>query len=384
MSFLFAILQLFVPRSKNLWLYAEGQQRSCSHFLVQAKDIDSRRHIYVSDNGIQMENLSAAGIETCAANSLRAKWLSIRAGVWIICTSRPDELNHALSLGVKIFNIWHGVPIKAIGLESYNPDAWTKSEFSRRRNLRRQAKKYQKVSFLCATSTMIQELYSNSFGKPVAEVPIVGEPRNDYLLKHKGDRSNLIKRYGQAFKTANKVFVYMPTFRDYGKWETKLDLAALNRFLASYNSLLLIRAHPSDQTLKGFGSDFSHIVTSTPQPGSWDDAYEELVGADVLITDYSSLLFEYLLTDQPILLYHPDREQYEKNRHFGLDFDQIKPSESITEFNDLLNAMLRCISGNFDTKQLAKAKALIHTVNDASSSQRVHNAICQQLKVYNS
>ncbi|MEQ3697442.1 MAG: CDP-glycerol glycerophosphotransferase family protein [Pseudomonadales bacterium] len=379
MSFLFAILQFFVPRNKNLWLYAEGQQRSCSHLLVQAKGIDSRQHIYVSDNEIQTANLSALGIETCAAKSLKAKWLSIRAGVWIICTTRPDELNHRLSVGVKIFNIWHGVPIKAIALENYNPNTWKKSEFKRRRNLRRQTKKYRKVSFLCATSAMIQELYCNSFGKSAADMPIVGEPRNDYLLKNKGDRSNLIERYGQAFKTATKVFVYMPTFRDYGKWETKLDMARLNQFLADNNSLLLMRAHPSDQSLKDVSSDFSHIVKSKPQPGSWNDAYEELVGADVLITDYSSLLFEYLLTDQPILLYHPDREKYEKNRHFGLDFEQVKPSESITEFNDLLNAMLGCIEGSFDTQQLAKAKALIHEVTDANSSQRVHQLICQQL-----
>ncbi|RMA80150.1 CDP-glycerol glycerophosphotransferase family protein [Umboniibacter marinipuniceus] len=379
MSLLFAILQFFIPRNRDIWLYAEGQQRSCSHFLVQSKGLDSRRHVYISNNSVQATNLDKLGIETCAASSLKAKWLSIRAGVWVICTTRPNELNHRLSAGVKRFNIWHGMPIKAIALENYNPKTWKKSEFKRRRNLRRQTKKYQRVSFLCATSPMSQALYCKSFAKPPSEMPIVGEPRNDYLIKHRGNRNNLIERYGHGFKTAAKVFVYMPTFRDYGKWETKLDLFRLNQFLADNNAMLLIRAHPSDQSLNDLGTDYSHIVKSRPQSGSWDDAYEELVGADVLITDYSSLLFEYLLTSQPILLYHPDREKYENNRHFGLDFEQVKPSESITEFDDLLNAMSSCLDGSFDTTLLERSKALIHSVTDDKSSERVHAAICEQL-----
>jgi CDP-glycerol glycerophosphotransferase (TagB/SpsB family) len=175
------------------------------------------------------------------------------------------------------------------------------------------------------------------------------------------------------------VFVYMPTFRDYGHWDNGLNLARLNTFLADNNALLLIRSHPIDQSIKDIDPAFTRIIKSTPVPGSWDDAYEELVGSDVLITDYSSLLFEYLLVDQPILLYHPDRKKYENSRHFGVDFEQIKPSESITEFDELLKAMEQCLSGSFDKTLLKKSKQLIHSLTDDASSQRVYDAICERI-----
>jgi CDP-glycerol glycerophosphotransferase (TagB/SpsB family) len=62
-----------------------------------------------------------------------------------------------------------------------------------------------------------------------------------------------------------------------------------------------------------------------------------------------------------------------------VDFEQIKPSESITEFDELLKAMEQCLSGSFDKTLLKKSKQLIHSLTDDASSQRDYDAICERI-----
>ena len=341
--------------------------------------MDNRRHVYLSFNRQRVEAIRAQGFEAYHAKSNRAKWLMIQAKVWIICTSKLEEFNRYLSFGVSIFNIFHGIPLKAIALENYNPDYWKGPEFKRLRNRRRQQKKYARYQFLCATSPLVQAVFCRSFDKQPDEMPIVGEPRNDYLIHNKANRDTLIQRYGSAFASATKVFVYMPTFRDYGEWDNQIDREALNRFLATHNSVMLIRAHPSDASLRGFGEGYSQLFDAIPSTGGWSDAYEELAGSDVLISDYSSLIFEYLLTDNPVILYMPDHQTYEQNRHLGMDFEQVKPCERISRFSSLLTTMLSCIEDRYDDTLYRRSKALIHSVDDDQSSRRVHDLIVAHL-----
>jgi len=189
---------------------------------------------------------------------------------------------------------------------------------------------------------------------PEAKTIITGLPRCDHLLDKKLCKIRMEnKKYCKGeFKSINsqsKVLLYAPTWRQNSKNRLPLlnvdDLSKFNYSLKKHNTFLLVSAHILDSgklTLK----NYSHIKLFTP---TFDiDIHKLLPEIDILITDYSSIITDYLLLRRPILFHIPDYEYY---FNYGLNID-LKTLLPGTEIQDIV-ALQKIVENNlvFDTKK---------------------------------
>jgi CDP-glycerol glycerophosphotransferase (TagB/SpsB family) len=142
--------------------------------------------------------------------------------------------------------------------------------------------------------------------------------------------------------------------------------------------VLILRAHPNDASFDIGDKHLEAIIRST-NDGGWSDAYEELAGTDALISDFSGLVFEYLLTDRPVVLYAPDYHKYLANRPLMASFDDMRPSELLTDHAALIQSLTDVVSGQYNFDRYQTVKHRLHAVRDASASQRVYDHIISRL-----
>ena len=211
-----------------------------------------------------------------------------------------------------VVNLWHGTPLKKI-------EHLLKSD--------RAAKEDRDYfTYLLSPSENFKDVLSKAFGCDSKKIMISGYPRNDYLFSKKDSLMCL----GIKKRDFNKIFLWMPTFRvskdkrfsDGIETETGLplfakreDLKRLNIVLKNENALLIIKAHPmafvKNVELSNIRSVNDDIIESKGL-----QLYELVASVDALITDYSSIFYDFLLMDKPIGFIIDDIDVYLANRGF--------------------------------------------------------------------
>ena len=174
-----------------------------------------------------------------------------------------------------------------------------------------------------------------------------GYPRNEFLLRDT-QKSDLLlcdkKLYNISLK--NKIVLYMPTIREYlfSKAETlesiiNLNLLNLNNSVKKLGYMMIIKLHPHlIEFFKDFiiESDFSNILFHPPQ----GDIYPILKNTDILISDYSSIVYDFLLLDKPIIFFDYDRQEYENNMDgFLFEYDNYSPGIKVQTQEALIKAL---------------------------------------------
>jgi CDP-glycerol glycerophosphotransferase len=196
---------------------------------------------------------------------------------------------------------------------------------------KRDSKKCDLLLSGCRYST---EIFKRAFWYK-GEIFESGIPRNDVLLRGNKDKVKAIK--DKLNLSANtKVLLYAPTFRK----DHRLDVydldyepmlkAAQKKF--GGNWVVLVKLHPHLLSKSNQMVQQKNVIDVT----DYNDIQELLLIADILISDYSSLMFDYSLTKRPCFLYVPDVKQYlEKERNFYFNLEEL-PYKSAISNNDLL------------------------------------------------
>ena len=266
-------------------------------------------------------------IETESIQGIRQ---ALSAGVWFTSAGLP-AYGTGLHKKRLIINLWHGVPLKKIAL--LDP------------NLKKAARIYFKKIFsenytcILTTSHELIPLMARSFAVSEDKIKVWGQPRNDGLFQKNDCREIL----GQPFPDLpeyTKTVLYAPTFRDYGQVQLfpfkDFDQKQLEAFLEEKNMLLFIRTHVAEQ-----GSAAPYLGKRIRFLGN--EQAEDVTGIlnifDCLITDYSSIYIDYLLTDKPMIFLPYDRQQYLDGRGMNFDYDDVTPGPKPETFNDFLDAL---------------------------------------------
>lgn len=278
--------------------------------------------------------------------------------------------NHSLA-GKPIIQLWHGIPLKKIGfpeIESGVNMIPEKAQYL--------ANQYSGYAAVPSTSPwMTQELFSKVFR--AESFPELGFARNDILLRSPtrndmlGVDAELYARLVRHRKNGGTVVVYMPTFRDTGGNflnENAIVVREADAFCARHNILFLAKFHPNFR-MESFSELPNFIVYDSQQ-----DIYPVLRLADALLTDYSSIYFDYLLLDRPLLFYAYDKEHYlTRNRELFFDYESVTPGLHVASQAELFEALLRTLvhkEDAFATERRALcAQAFTH--HDAQASHRL-------------
>ena len=266
-------------------------------------------------------------IETESIQGIRQ---ALSAGVWFTSAGLP-AYGTGLHKKRLIINLWHGVPLKKIAL--LDP------------NLKKAARIYFKKIFsenytcILTTSHELIPLMARSFAVSEDKIKVWGQPRNDGLFQ-KNDCREILGQLFPDLPEYTKTVLYAPTFRDYGQVQLfpfkDFDQEQLEAFLDEKNMLLFIRTHVAEQ-----GSADPYLGKRIRFLGN--EQAEDVTGIlnifDCLITDYSSIYIDYLLTDKPMIFLPYDRQQYLDGRGMNFDYDDVTPGPKPETFNDFLDAL---------------------------------------------
>lgn len=321
-------------------------------FLKYANNPDGYKFIYLCDNKNMTDKLKSKGFKNIyPRKSFKGIYYALRAKYWLYDDSKEGLYNHTLSGGATSINLWHGIPLKKIGFDiTGNYKNYNKFQKILHDILR------PKHSYLNVNSEYEQSCYETAFLSPKENIKILGSPRLDVLL-HDFSHSDLfmeedfaaIKKFKEQGK---KLFFYTPTFRDTGKdisgW---LKSVKLHNFLKENNAILVCKLHFADKNSLDF-----ELPKEFYKMNSDSDIYPVLKYSDALITDYSSIYFDYLLLDKPILYYPIDLEEYqEKCRGFYRPYEELTAGIKTYNEDELINAMQNVIDGIDNYKEQRKA-----------------------------
>lgn len=272
-----------------------------------------------------------------------------------------------------LLQCWHGTPLKRLGCDLLHFDNAmnTAKELSRRYEI-----ETEKYSFFISPSRFASEKFASAWNmKALSKENIIletGYPRNDFLYTFTAeDVLKLKKKLGLPLN--KKVLLYAPTYRDNQHsasegytYKLKIDFDFLEREL-NKDYVILFRAHyfVADnfdfEKYKGFVYDLS----------SYDDISELYVISDILITDYSSVFFDYANLKRPIIFYMYDLESYrDEMRGFYLDLSDL-PSSPVETEKELIEKIK---NADVDEKYLEFHKRFCY-LEDGKACERVIKAI---------
>lgn len=262
---------------------------------------------------------------------------------------------------------WHG----GLGLKKVEKDAEDKLS---KKYIKLAKKDSKMIDYAISNSTYRTNIYKNSFWYD-GKILEIGCPRNDIFFdnkKQKKIRESVFKKYNIDFN--KKIILYAPTFRsdkdfDYETFNFSKLLNNLNK--KNENYVLMIKLHPNvDKSIR----TSENIINVSKYP----DVDELLLVSDIVISDYSSVFFDFLFMHKPVYLYAPDYDEYVKERGFNFDYKKLPFSISYNS-NELINKILVNDYKNYADK-LDKFLKDVNIIDDGHASQKVANLIDEILK----
>ncbi|WP_281951144.1 CDP-glycerol glycerophosphotransferase family protein [Nitrosophilus kaiyonis] len=270
------------------------------------------------------------------ANDLNSIKYFLKAKYYFI-THDIDDIFMFKNEQTQVINLWHGTPLKKMGFDSLIDKKWI-DDFENKKV----ALPWEKWDKFCIAHENIKKPFTSCCHFRNEQLLVTGLPRNDILFNKGQDiefLSNLKKKIlGNNSKKFSKIVLYAPTFRDKEGYynEKEKIIKIIENFEKKYpNYFLLLRLHPL--SLDNIGKiDSNNIINVS----NYNDVQELLLISDILISDYSSLIFDYSILKRPILLYPYDLKEYEKIRGFYFDYFKIFKNFGIfKELDELLKGI---------------------------------------------
>jgi CDP-glycerol glycerophosphotransferase len=249
-------------------------------------------------------------LRTVRYKSIQAIFEECTAQIWIDnCRKQPYVRKRK---GQFYIQTWHG----GLGLKKCERDV----EDRLSRYYIKQAKNDSKlIDIILSNSNFCTELYKRAFWLN-AEICEFGSPRDDILIKKPVDIISEKVSKQLKFKKHTKIILYAPTFRNNAGINVyDIDYSSILDFLHNKTDsdwIFLVRLHPNISQQSKLLKYNKQIINAT----EYDDMQELLLISDILITDYSSIVFEFMLMYKPIFLYIKDYEKYStEERTFYFD-----------------------------------------------------------------
>ena len=249
------------------------------------------------------------------------------------------------------------------------------------------------VDSVMCLSNYLAEFDAVNFNCDEEKMLPLGYPRNDLLF---GEKIDLHKFFSAA--NFDKAVYWMPTYRQHknGKYNTssisfpiiydEKIAERISQKAAEERVLIIIKPHPAQDMSRITKLNLQNIVFIDNEFLSKNrlENYELLRSVDALISDYSSVYYDYLLCDKPIGLCFDDFEEYSSNEGFTVDPDFILAGgEKLYNAQDLMDFIGRiAVNQDILIEKRNEIKKLCHTFCDNKSTQRVTDYILEQLNNY--
>lgn len=337
----------FVPKSKRIVVFGgengQGFRGNTKYLYLEMVENPKLTCIWISRSNKVVAHLRRKGYRAYKHHSMKGIYYQLRAKLVIHSHSINDDFSKSFLGGAISYNTWHGVGLKKVWGANKNTftykvlhdSNWIKRFFGRLVVKTNQAK----VNYVVSTSKSVSSYYPETFLVPRKNVLELGQVRNDVFFRNTEEDLEI-----PDWIRNEKIIMYMPTHRNFGKLETDInmviDFNKLDKFCEKMGYKFLIKQHmySSGQV----PTNHKHVIDIS------EDNYDPqllLKYTDILITDYSSCYTDYLLLDRPVLFYSYDLDLYlKKSNEMYFNYFDVTPGPKVNEFDKLLQELEKAIN----------------------------------------
>nr|WP_275584398.1 CDP-glycerol glycerophosphotransferase family protein [Pullulanibacillus pueri] len=302
-KYIYEYMQKYCPEYKFVWIYAD-QRREIPGNPKQVKRFSFAYYYYLG-----------------------------RSKYWVSNSRLPKHLNKRK--GNIYIQTWHGTPLKKLVFDMkdvYSANPNYKKDFY---------EQSRRWDYLVSANQYSSDIFRRAFkySKPMLEY---GYPRNDIMYAENRDQIAKSIKAKLGIPAGKRVILYAPTWRDdeyYGagkyKFSLKLDLERMRNELGE-DYVVILRMHYFIADNLDIG-DYSGFAFNFSK---YDDIADLYLISDILITDYSSVFFDYANLRRPILFFTYDLEKYRDTlRGFYIDIEREVPGPLLKTSGDVINAI---------------------------------------------
>ena len=342
-----SIVSQFYKKDKNLWLFGEWFGNKCCDNSLYLANYIAQNHkgiklVWAANKNADLSLLDkrVKVIDREASSSIK---VYKKAGVVLMNQGIADFADDPYNYfsGAITVNLWHGVPWKKIFLDSSKNSSFVGKIVDRI------AMSLTRSKYYLALSDNFANIIKRSTKVKDKAIIRTGYPRNSIFYDANQMREakkrivDQIKKNGGKVSGNTRIIAYMPTFRDSGsKTFSFNDVDDSFYDYLSFNDIIVVeKCHYADVNKSAVQSN--GVVINMPDC----NAQELLAASDILITDYSSCFFDYLVLDRPIIHYIYDYDYYStKDRGVYYDKNDVVCGDT----PDTPEALIESIKNNLD------------------------------------
>ena len=343
--------------------YYDDNSKHMFEFVVKNKpDIEA---VWVTYEQQIVEKLNKQNLPVAQIGSEHANWMMDNADVVFVSVILMDVDKSRISPKTKIVQLWHGTPMKQNDIGVFK----------------------EHYDLVCIAAE--EFLTTQRLGDPSRfNFELTGYPRNDCLLSAK--TPIFMQESHLSLLQTQTVITFLPTYNEerdpaktgdtrgkqYDIWQG-LNVETFLQFLEDHNCLFVFKLHSLQTAATG---EIQTVLESSDRVLMLDpndpalDVYNYLPHTDILITDYSSVLFDFLLLERPVIFSCFDFENYSATRKLRFEYDSITPGVKTFSWHDTQVALHDIVVNSNDSYR-DERKQVKHRFNkycDSNSCERVY------------
>jgi CDP-ribitol ribitolphosphotransferase len=263
--------------------------------------------------------------------------------------------------GVKLVQLWHASgAFKTFGFTRAGKPGWPQNP---------RAKNHRIYTHAIVSSKAIRRFYAEAYAISENKVIATGIPRTDVFFDN-NYKYQKIQEFYEKYPILNnkKVIMFAPTFRGIGRGGyydfENLDLDKMRENLSN-EYVIIMKLHPFVSNMPNYGDKYKDFMIDLTNENEINDL---LFLADILITDYSSVCFEYSLLNKPMIFFSYDMEDYILKRDFYYPYESFVPGPIVKTTEEIIDTIK---SGDFKLDKLEKFRSEFFDHFDGKSSKRV-------------
>ena len=368
-----------VPSDNSLWVFTSHAggtfaENSKYQFLYSSRQ-EGVRTVWISTSPETVAAVREAGYEAYRYSSLKGKIILLRSGVFV--SSHP--ILKPFGANATVIQLWHGNMLKRMGQDKEEME----SGILRRLYYRTIGRNWD--YFVVTSSGKPAEHARSAYGLTDDQLLVTGYPRTDVLLREEPDAMvDIQDEIQELFETLDgdgPLICLMPTWNGGRTAETRFSqehvaLEELDPMLASFDANLMIKQHAYTRTPLDT-SGLERIVTIS----TTIDIYPFLQYIDIMITDYSSIQFDFLLVDNPLVFYPYDLEEYVENRGLYFEYESFVPGPVAKDpagLNGVVESVLKDVDAYAEDRQ--QLREVYFAFQDGKACERIHNRVVEMVR----
>lgn len=375
----FYIVTFIVPKNKNIWVTGKTTGwmldktppnffDNSKYFYLYLVNHTNEKVYWISNSDEEIKLLKSMNLPVLRLFSLKGIWTVLRAK-YCFHHYGIDQINKSLQNRSVQINFWHGIPLKKIRYDVIEKPV---NRFIKLKKIFHiESNEY----VLSSSKYLTNQIFKRAFDVDDSHILNYGYPRTDTLKFNKDELYKFCLKYSKDLveyidnsKKFDYVYLYMPTYRDDDPdyfLKANINFKELSDKLRDLNAVLYFKLHPLTNSINL--PYFANIISIKNDV----DIYPFLPFTDCLVTDYSSIMFDYLLLDKKIEFIPYDFENYINNREIYFDYFNFIPGVAYNNFDEFIKNMK--IDKKYRIDKQTKLKEMFFDKYDYDACEKTYN-----------